>query len=87
MDQLESPTPGLFAQLTGIPTTQKYKCIKVFMDNYTRFTYVQLQQSNSLEETLQAKIDFKMMAERLKSKSTITMPTTGDLQTTNLSNM
>jgi hypothetical protein len=68
VDQLESPTVGLIAQLKGIPTTKWYKYVTVFVDNYTRFTYIQLQKSNSLEETLQAKKDFEMMAEKLGVK-------------------
>jgi hypothetical protein len=40
----------------------------VFVDNYTTFTYVQLQQSNSSEETLQAKKDFELISERLGVK-------------------
>jgi hypothetical protein len=52
VDQLESPTAGLITQLKGIPTTKWYKFVTVFVDNHTRFTYLQLQQSNSSEETL-----------------------------------
>jgi hypothetical protein len=68
VDQLESPTPVLIASLKGILTTKRYNFITVFVDNHSRFTYVQLQQSNSLEETLQAKIDFETMTERLGVK-------------------
>jgi hypothetical protein len=39
VDQLESPTPGLIAQLKGIPTTIMYKCVTVIVDRYTRVTY------------------------------------------------
>jgi hypothetical protein len=53
--QLESSTPGHIAQLKGIPSTKRYKYATAFVDNYKRFTYVQLQQSNSSEKTLQAK--------------------------------
>jgi hypothetical protein len=43
VDYLESPIPGLLAQLKGIPTKKRYKFVTVFVDNHTRFTYVQLQ--------------------------------------------
>jgi hypothetical protein len=66
--QLESSTPGLIAQLKGIPNTKRYKYVTVFVDNYVRFTYVQLQQYKSLDETLQAKKDFELMTERLGVK-------------------
>jgi GAG-pre-integrase domain len=65
VDQLESSMPGLIAQLKGIPTIRRYKYVTVFVDNYTRFMYVQLQQSNTSDETLQAKKDFESLADRL----------------------
>jgi hypothetical protein len=40
----------------------------VFVNNYTTFTYVQLQQSNSSEEILEAKKDFELISERLGVK-------------------
>jgi hypothetical protein len=52
VDQLGASTPGLIDQLKGIPTTKRYKYLTVFVDNYTEFTYIHLQQSKSLEETL-----------------------------------
>jgi hypothetical protein len=68
--------PGLIAQLKGIPTTKRYNHATLFSDNYKRFTYIQLQQSNSSEETLQAKKDFELMAERLGVKfATTTLAT------------
>jgi hypothetical protein len=57
VDQLESSTLGLIAQLKCIPTTRRYKYVTVFVDKYTRFTYVHLQQSITSDKTLQAKKD------------------------------
>jgi hypothetical protein len=54
--------------LKGIPTTKRYKYVTVLVDDYTRFKYVQLQQSNTSEETLQANKDFELKAERLGVK-------------------
>jgi hypothetical protein len=68
VDQLESSTLGLIAQPKGIPTTRRYKCVTVFVDNYTRFTYDNLQQSNTSDETLQTKKDLESLAERLGVK-------------------
>jgi hypothetical protein len=61
------PTPNLIAQLKSILTTKSYKHVAVFVDNYTRFTYMNLQQSNSSKEML--------------VKFTLNKPTKNDLQT------
>jgi hypothetical protein len=62
VDQLESTTPGLIAQLKGVPTTARYKVATVFVDHATRFTYVHLQKSTNAEETVQAKKSFEILA-------------------------
>ena len=36
VDQLESPTPGVIAQLKGTLTKQHYKYATVFMDQFSR---------------------------------------------------
>ena len=43
VDQLESPTPGFIAQLKGILTKQCYKYATVFVDQYSRLSYIFLQ--------------------------------------------
>jgi hypothetical protein len=53
VDQLASPTPGLIAQLRGIPTTKRYKCVTVFCDQATGYGYVHLQKSTGADETLE----------------------------------
>ena len=40
VDQLVSPTPGLIAQMTGKLTTKRYKYATVFVDHFSRFSYV-----------------------------------------------
>jgi hypothetical protein len=37
VDQLESPTPGLIAQLQGIPTKKRYTCVTVFVDQFSKW--------------------------------------------------
>jgi hypothetical protein len=43
VDELESPTPGLIAQMTGKLTTKWYKYATVYVDQRSRFGYVHLQ--------------------------------------------
>ena len=62
IDQMISKTPGLIAQLRGIPTTKRYKCATVFVDQYSKFGYVHLQKSTSAAETIEAKKAFEDIA-------------------------
>ena len=64
VDQLESPTPGFVAQLTGILTNKRYKYVTVFVDGYTGYGYVHLQKSSGSEETLEAKHMFEQICAR-----------------------
>ena len=65
VDQMVSPTPGLIAQITGIPTIKRYKYATVFVDQATRFGYVHLQKSATAEETIEGKHAFqKIMLDR-----------------------
>ena len=59
VDQLESPTPGFIAQLKGTLTKQRYKYATVFVDQYSRLSYVHLQRTITSDETVQAKIAFE----------------------------
>ena len=45
VDQLVSPTPGLIAQMTGILNTKCYKHATVFVDQYSRLSYLFLQKT------------------------------------------
>ena len=59
VDQLESPTPGFIAQLKGTLTKQCYKYATVFVDQYSRLSYVYLQGTIMSNETVQAKIAYE----------------------------
>ena len=63
VDQLESPTPGLIAQLKGIPTTKQYKAATIFVDHFSRLSFVHLQSTLTSEDTLQAKKAFQKYSE------------------------
>ena len=62
VDQLVSPAPGLIAQLRGIPTTERYRCATVFVDHFSRYSFVHLQKSASADHTLEAKAEFERVA-------------------------
>jgi hypothetical protein len=62
VDQLESPTPGLIAQMTGTLTTKRYKYATVYVDQRSRFGYVHLQKTTSAEETIEGKNAFETYA-------------------------
>jgi hypothetical protein len=62
IDQQESSTPGLIAQLRGIPTHRQYRVATVFVDHYSGLGYVHLQQSTSALETIEAKSAFERFA-------------------------
>jgi hypothetical protein len=62
VDQLDATIPGLIAQLKGIPTVKRYRCATVFVDHYSRLSYVYLQQILSSEDTIKAKTAFEMYA-------------------------
>ena len=62
VDMLQSPHPGLVAQMTGILTRQRYNYATVYVDNYSGFGYVHLQKTQSIEETLESKQAFEIIA-------------------------
>ena len=62
IDQLVSTTPGLVAQLRGIPTTIRYKVATVFVDHFSKLGYVHLQKSTGAVETIAAKEAFERFA-------------------------
>ena len=64
VDQLESNTPGLIAQLKGKLTQQRYKYATVFVDQYSGYTFVYLQRRLTSEETVMAKHAFECSAEQ-----------------------
>ena len=54
---------GFIAQLKGKLTTQRYQYVTVFMDQYSCYTYIYLQQSITSAETAQAKHSLERFAE------------------------
>jgi hypothetical protein len=62
VDQLESTTPGLIAQLKGIPTTKWYRAMTVFVDHYSHLSYVHLQKMTSASKTIEPKESFERFA-------------------------
>ena len=59
VDQLESNTSGLIAQLKGKLTQQRYKYATVFVDQFSCYTFVYLQKCLTSEETVMAKHGFE----------------------------
>ena len=64
MDQLESNTPGFIAQLKGKLTQQHYNYATVFVDQFSRYTFVYLQHCLTSEETVKAKHAFESASEQ-----------------------
>ena len=62
VDQLESSTPGLVAQMRGIPTIKRYKGATIFVDQHSGLSYVHLQKTLSGAETVEAKEAFERYA-------------------------
>ena len=58
VDQLESSTLGFIAQLKGVLITKHYKYATVFVNHFSRLSFIHLQQVLSSEETVQAKHAF-----------------------------
>ena len=61
VDQLESSTPGLIAQVKGWITKKRYRVATIFVDHYSGLSYVHLQKSTNAE-TLEAKLAFELHA-------------------------
>jgi hypothetical protein len=59
VDQLESSTPGVVAQLKVIITKRRYTCATVFVDHFSRLGHVYLQQQLTSNETVEAKHAFE----------------------------
>ena len=63
VDQLVSPAPGLIAQMTRFITKQWYKYATVYVDQYSRLSFVYLQCTASAAETLEGKRAFERYAQ------------------------
>lgn len=62
VDQLDATEPGFIGQLKGSLTRQRYRYATVFVDHYSRLSYVHLQKTTSSVETLEAKLAFEKFA-------------------------
>ena len=65
VDQMETSTPGFIAHLKGNLTKKRYTCATVFVDHYSRLSYVHLQRSMTSEETVGAKKAFERFCKGL----------------------
>jgi hypothetical protein len=63
VDQLISSTPGLIAQLKGWITKQRYTAVTIFVDHYSRLSFVYLQQGTTGAESVEAKRAFEVFAQ------------------------
>jgi hypothetical protein len=52
----------LIAQLKGKPTKAQYMCATVFVDHFSRWSYVHFQKTTSGAETVEAKCAFELLA-------------------------
>ena len=62
VDQLKSTTPGFVAQLKGLLTTQRYNYATIFVDQYSKLSFVFLQKRITSAETVLAKQSFECFA-------------------------
>jgi hypothetical protein len=60
---MESSTPGLIAQMKGIPKLLRYKYLTVIVDHYSRFTYIHLHTAITSEENVKTKHAFECVAQ------------------------
>jgi hypothetical protein len=66
INQLESSTPGLIAQIKGWLTKKRYKVATSFVDHFSGLSYIHLQKSTNADETLEAKLAFERFASKFK---------------------
>ena len=68
VDTLESTTLGFIGQLKGILTTERYKYATVFVDHFSRLSYVHLHRTNHATEVLAGKKAFEQWADSMHVK-------------------
>ena len=66
VDQLESTTPGLIAQVKGWLTKKRYRVATIFVDHYSGMSYIHLQKTTNADETLEAKLAFERYASKFQ---------------------
>jgi len=60
--------PGVIAQLKGIPTIKRYNYATVFVDHFSKLSYVHLQQTLTPQDTVDAKKAFENYASTYRVK-------------------
>jgi hypothetical protein len=64
VDQLISATPGLVAQSSGYLTKAIYSVATIFVDNASGLDYVHIQETTSVDDTLEAKTAFESFTDQ-----------------------
>ena len=64
VDQMESPTPGFVAQMKGALTKGRYKYATIYVDHFSRASFVYLQRTLTSAETLESKRAFERHAKQ-----------------------
>ena len=62
VDKMESQTPGLIPQMSGMHTRLRYKVATIFVDVHTRYTWTHLQTTTNASETLIGKRNFEIFS-------------------------
>jgi hypothetical protein len=65
VDQLESSAAGFISQLKGRLTRRRYKAATIFVDNFSRMSYVHLQESLTSGDTVEAKEAFEAFSRNM----------------------
>jgi hypothetical protein len=65
VDQLESSAAGFISQLKGKLIMRRYKAATIFVDNFSRMSYVHLQESLTSADTVEAKEAFEAFARNM----------------------
>ena len=64
VDMLTSPSPGFIAQMSGALTKKRYNYATVYVDNFSGYSYIHLQQTPDADETLKGKLAFELHAKQ-----------------------
>ena len=62
INQIESPQGGLISVLKWKQTSRKYHAATIFVDHFSKFTYVKFSQSTAANEAVEAKHAFEQYA-------------------------
>jgi hypothetical protein len=68
VEQLESSAAGFKSQLKGSPTRRRYKAATVFVDHFSRMSYVHLQEIPNYADTVEAKGAFEAFSRNMGAR-------------------